>query len=194
MEFMTSPGRSARRSRRALTDEERTLWSNATRSIARLNPAERETAGPDDDAVATPEVAPKGRLAPPSGARPSATPALPALAPFDRRLKQRVARGHLPIDARIDLHGLTQSEAHDALVRFLRLARGKGARMVLVITGKGSPQAPDADGERGVLRRWVPYWLRSPQLRDVVVGFDPAHRGHGGEGALYVRIRRARSS
>jgi DNA-nicking Smr family endonuclease len=192
MAVMSSPTRSARRAKRALTEEERTLWSNVTRSIERLGPAACSAAGLEDEAVAADHVAPKGRAGSPSRVGP-AKPALPALMPFDRRLKQRLARGQLPIDDRIDLHGFTQSAAHDALVRFLRGCRAKGARMVLVITGKGSPpRALAASGERGVLRRWVPYWLSSPQLRDVVAGFDAAHRDHGGEGALYVWIRRTR--
>jgi DNA-nicking Smr family endonuclease len=192
MAVMSNSTRSARHHTRALTEDERTLWSNVTRSIARLGPPARAAAGLEQDAAAADEVASKGRAGSPSRLRP-AKPALPALMPFDRRLKQRLARGQLPIDARIDLHGLTQSAAHDALVRFLRVSRAKGARMVLVITGKGSPpRALAGNGERGVLRRWVPTWLSSPQLRDVVAGFDAAHRDHGGEGALYVWIRRTR--
>ena len=89
----------------------------------------------------------------------------------------------------IDLHGKTQREAHAALVRFLRRAQREGARFVLVITGKGVRGS--ADGERGVLRRQVPLWLQLPELRAYVVGFEAAHVGHGGEGALYVRIRKS---
>jgi DNA-nicking Smr family endonuclease len=80
-----------------------------------------------------------------------------------------------------------QVEAHTALVHFLRRAQRHGGRFVLVITGKGTRA-----GERGVLRRQVPLWLGLPDLRDVVVGFEEAHAAHGGEGALYVRLRRAR--
>ena len=111
------------------------------------------------------------------------------MAPLDRRLKKRVARGREPIDGRIDLHGLTQAEAHGALLRFLRTASGRDARLVLVITGKGR----DGAGERGVLRRQVPQWLGLPEFRALVVGFEDAHIAHGGEGALYVRVRRTKS-
>jgi DNA-nicking Smr family endonuclease len=104
-------------------------------------------------------------------------------------MKQRVARGKEAIDGRLDLHGLTQSEAHAALSRFLRTASSRGARLVLVITGKG---VRASDGERGVLKRHVPQWLGLPELRAFVIGFESAHIAHGGEGALYVRIRRAR--
>jgi DNA-nicking Smr family endonuclease len=104
-------------------------------------------------------------------------------------MKQRVARGKDEIDGRLDLHGLTQSEAHAALLRFLRTASSRGARLVLVITGKG---ARAAEGERGVLKRQVPHWLAQPEFRALVIGFEDAHIAHGGEGALYVRVRRLR--
>jgi DNA-nicking Smr family endonuclease len=114
-----------------------------------------------------------------------------ALAPLGRRMKQRVARGKEAIDGRLDLHGLTQSEAHAALLRFLRAASARGARLVLVITGKG---AREGGSERGVLKRQVPHWLGLPEFRTLVIGFDNAHITHGGEGALYVRVRRGKPS
>jgi DNA-nicking Smr family endonuclease len=101
-------------------------------------------------------------------------------------MKRGVARGKQAIDARLDLHGLTQSEAHSALLRFLRNAQALDARLLLVITGKGR------GGEPGVLRRQVPQWLSLPEFRTFVVGFEDAHITHGGEGALYVRLRRSR--
>ena len=108
---------------------------------------------------------------------------------LDRRLKQRLGRGLIAIDARIDLHGLTQAEAFGQLSAFLRRARRDGARTVLVITGKGG--MGDGDGPpRGVLRRQVPLWLSATGLREGVIAFAPAHAEHGGSGALYVRLRR----
>jgi len=104
-------------------------------------------------------------------------------------MKQRVARGKETIDGRLDLHGLTQSEAHATLLRFLRSASSRGARLVLVITGKGVR----GEGERGVLKRQVPQWLGLPEFRAFVLGFEDAHVSHGGEGALYVQVRRARA-
>lgn len=94
------------------------------------------------------------------------------------------------IDARIDLHGMTQTRAHRALSDFLRRAHADGLTFVLVITGKG--RSGESESERGVLRRQVPQWLSLPEFRTLVVGFEEAHIGHGGEGALYVRIRRVR--
>jgi DNA-nicking Smr family endonuclease len=114
----------------------------------------------------------------------------PALSPFLRREKQKLARGHAAIDARIDLHGMTQADAHGALRRLLHRAQSSGAKFVLVITGKGAPEASRSD--RGVLRRQVPMWLALPEFRRYVLGFDVADTGHGGEGALYVRLRKAK--
>jgi DNA-nicking Smr family endonuclease len=119
------------------------------------------------------------------------------LAPLGRRLKQRVARGREPIDARLDLHGMTQQEAHTELLRFLHRAQASGVKTALVVTGKGlrkssSSDGRDADNRHGVLKRQVPMWLALPEFRPLIVGFDDAHVGHGGEGALYVRLRRGK--
>lgn len=94
----------------------------------------------------------------------------------------------------IDLHGMTQAQAHQALNAFLWRAAAAGARIVLVITGKGGWRgAGDAhSGEAGVLRRQTPLWLRAPSLRTIVLSVEEAGRPHGGSGALYVRLRRLR--
>jgi DNA-nicking Smr family endonuclease len=126
-----------------------------------------------------------------SAIKPAGKPALPVIG-LDRRQKQRLARGTEAIDGRIDLHGKTQSEAHASLLGFLRRAQTEGARFVLVITGKGRTSGPGPSGERGILRRQVPLWLRLPEFRLLVLAVEDAHAAHGGEGALYVRLRRAR--
>ncbi|HEY6992820.1 MAG TPA: Smr/MutS family protein [Xanthobacteraceae bacterium] len=173
----------------ALSAEDRTLWAEITRSIAPLRKPPAEPVS----TPAPPASPHKARAATLGCAeavtRAAAAKPAPRLEPLDRRQRQRLARGTAPIEARIDLHGKTQSEAHAALVRFLRRAQREGAKFALVITGKGVRGS--ADGERGVLRRQVPQWLRLPELRAYVVGFEPAHVGHGGEGALYVRIRKS---
>lgn len=175
--------------RRKLSDEERTLWSRITRSVA---PLRRKAVEPADAASTTRKTtaAPIFRAhAPVRNSAPPVKPA-PSVEPLDRKLKRRLARGTVEIDARLDLHGKTQSQAHAALLRFLHRAQGDGARFVLVITGKGARD----DGERGVLKRQVPLWLRLPEFRRYVAGLEDAHIGHGGEGALYVKIRRERST
>ncbi len=171
--------------RRQLSDEERALWHGFARSITPLRPGEAvqrpEPAAAGDDAARHP--------APPSR-RHAPSPAAKPLAPFDRRLKQRVARGRDAIEAHIDLHGMTQRQAHIALLRFLRRAQADGTRIALVVTGKGKAAGAEPS-ERGVLRRQVPMWLALPEFRPFVIGFDEAHASHGGQGALYVRLRRA---
>jgi DNA-nicking Smr family endonuclease len=198
---MTNAGEppAPRRRRRELSEEERALWRGVARSVRPLRrTARRDAEEPGQDIAAPPLRAPpktkpiKAKpirtVEPAPAAKPSAPPPLAALA---RREKQQIARGRTAIDARIDLHGMTQGEAHAALVRFLRRAQHDGAKLALVVTGKGS-RAADGASERGVLRRQVPLWLQLPELRDAVVGFEEAHVTHGGEGALYVRLRRAR--
>jgi len=194
---MSSDGRR----RRYLSYDERVLWSTVTEAIKPLKPA--APAAETIDSLALP-VVPKVKAPPPP--RPKASPAKPTLpakpslpkpsllkpvtpplAALGRRERSRVARGKQAIDARFDLHGLTQEEAHGALMRFLRSAVARDARLVLIITGKG-----DRGGGRGVLKRLVPQWLGLPEFRALVVGFEDAHIAHGGEGALYVRLRRER--
>jgi len=175
--------------RRKLNDEERTLWDAITRSV---RPLARHPA------VAAGKASAPSRPAPPAHARSAGNKAAPVakppplIAPLERRQRQRLARGIEPIEARLDLHGRTQSEAYAALLHFLRRAQADDARFVLVITGKGAP-ARDHGSERGVLRRQVPLWLKLPELRAYVVAFEEAHVAHGGAGALYVRLRRKRS-
>jgi DNA-nicking Smr family endonuclease len=185
--------------RRGLSYEDRVLWTHVTKAI---KPLRAETAAAHDDIVETPEIPKSAAKLPPKFSKPASgkrvteaasvppKPAVPQPASqptsLGRRMKQRVARGKEPIDARLDLHGFTQHEAHAALLRFLRSAHDRDARLVLVITGKGR------GGEIGVLRRQVPQWLALPEFRALVVGFEDAHITHGGEGALYVRVKRAR--
>lgn len=113
---------------------------------------------------------------------------------LDRQTARKLERGRLLVEARLDLHGMRQRDAHAALRRFLKSAQHKGHRRVLIITGKGAEPDPRRScyegDERGVLRQAVPHWLAAPDLASVVVSFAPAPRRLGGEGALYVRLRR----
>lgn len=181
------------RKKRSLSEDEHTLWTVVTRSI---KPLRRRKAVPAPaEEIAPPPMPPRklakaAKVVPPP-APPASRAGPPPLAPLGRRLKQKIGRGAEPIDARIDLHGMTQASAHGALAHFLHRAQHDGARVVLVITGKGKAGA-DPHAERGVLKRQVPLWLESPELRPLVVGFEAANIGHGGAGALYVRMRRPR--
>ena len=188
-----SAGNDRPRRSRHLTDEERKLWAAVARSVRRLKRAAPEEPVPIEE----PAVKAKPAPSPKSAAIPAAPPAKqkaapPPLAPLGRRFRQKLGRGTEPIDLRIDLHGLTQAQAHHALARFLTRAQADGAKMALVITGKGARETSDSHCERGVLKRLVPQWLGQPEFRAFVVGFEQAGAGHGGEGALYVRLRRHR--
>ncbi|MDB5625015.1 MAG: Smr protein/MutS2 [Tardiphaga sp.] len=187
------PPQVARR-RRALSEDERALWDSIATQTKPLRKRAR--------AVKIVAVV----VAPPDPVKPSArkppaplkaikpvldTPKIaPPLAPIGRREKSSLSRGKKEIDARIDLHGMTQHRAHAALLTFLHRAHRDGLTFVLVITGKGRTVGPES--ERGILRRQVPLWLSLPEFRMLVVGYEEAGIGHGGEGALYVRVRRAR--
>ncbi len=105
--------------------------------------------------------------------------------PIEKPVKRKISKGRLPLEARIDLHGLVQSEAHAMLHQFLVHAHERGMRHVLVITGKGSSQGSD-----GALKRAVPMWFSKPEFRFLISGYEAAARNHGGEGALYVRLSR----
>lgn len=192
---------SGRRRHRPLSDEEMALWRHVTQDVARSALSRTALAGLAASPSA-PEPAPSkptprhgaSQHAPPRRYEvagytpPQSTPRAqphPALGPIERPVRQRLARGRLSIDAAIDLHGLRQDEAHRALRAFLIREQAAGARIVLVVTGKGMR------GEGGgVLKRHAPHWLSAPEWRRFVSGFDQAGRGHGGEGAMYVRLRR----
>lgn len=119
----------------------------------------------------------------------------PDLSDFDRKHARKIRGGRLEIEARVDLHGLRQSEAHAALRAFLFRCQSRGLRFVLVITGKGkSGSASDSpyenyENERGVLKRNVPRWLEEADVRSIVVSYTTAAIQHGGEGAIYVHLR-----
>jgi DNA-nicking Smr family endonuclease len=183
------------RRKRALSAEERELWESVAKQIKPLRKKLRaaKAASPEPDAP----VAAKAVVVPPSppstkvqrAPKSDVAPAVPPLVSLGRRERSQLSRGRKEIDARLDLHGMTQTRAHRALFGFLQRSHHEGLTFVLVITGKGKL---GAESERGVLRRQVPQWLGLPEFRALVVGFEEAHIGHGGEGALYVRIRRSR--
>lgn len=189
------------KARRPLTASELELWRRSTADVQPLKDLQ-----PPEPPSAEPTSAPRpakpiGKVAKarstrrtePTRAKPAEKPTPQALDPvrpidIDRRNWERLKRGKLEIERTLDLHGRTQSEAHDALDRFLAMASATGLRCVLVVTGKGGR---GADG-RGVLRQMVPRWLGEAGNRDKVLTYSPAQPRHGGDGALYVLLRRRR--
>jgi DNA-nicking Smr family endonuclease len=189
------------RARRLLSPEERELWALVARGVTPLHgraPALMlEETAPAKPADPAPSARESSKKRPSAAERPQASasprPREPALAPIERKMKLALRRGAQGVDAAVDLHGLRQAEAHDALIAFLRRSQAAGHTLVLVVTGKGGAAAEaSAFEERGVLRRMAPHWLRLPELRPLVLGFEEAGPRHGGSGALYVRLRRAR--
>lgn len=180
---------------RQLSPEEKRLWSHVARHV---KPMQGKALPPEPEPEAKSVMAPAPAATKPPPALPpvpAPKPALPPLAPVERKTLQALRRGRKDVDSVIDLHGMRQEEAHFALLSFLHRAQSSGHALVLVITGKGG--AAVSNGlfeERGVLRRMVPHWLRLPDLRHLVVGFEEASPQHGGSGALYVRLRRRRSA
>jgi DNA-nicking Smr family endonuclease len=181
------------RRKRSLSEEERALWEHVAKQIKPLRKKPRGAKPQADSPVVEVAAAVKPAALPKPAASAKIArapkPEAPPLAPIGRRERSQLSRGRKEIDARLDLHGMTQTRAHHTLFSFLQRAHSDGLTFVLVITGKGRM---GAESERGVLRRQVPQWLGLPEFRSLVVGFEEAHIGHGGEGALYVRIRRAR--
>ncbi|MCB5202175.1 Smr/MutS family protein [Neorhizobium sp. T786] len=182
-------------SSRKLSPEERILWGKVAKST-RAMPGRQDDAREYEEEIAAmlaAEEAALARPAPPQNPvvrdESAARPKRPAgnHHPLEKPVHRKLAKGRLPIEARIDLHGLFQDEAHDLLLDFLFRAHDRGLRHVLVITGKGSSM-----GSEGALRRAVPLWLSKPDFRFLVSSYEWAARHHGGEGALYVRLSRSR--
>jgi DNA-nicking Smr family endonuclease len=171
------------------------LWARVARSARPL----RGKAPPKPVPPKKRERAPVKEIPPQPRPQPKTVKPAPAARSesLDRQTARQLERGRLAVEARLDLHGMRQREAHAALRRFLKSAQGKGYRHVLVITGKGAAAdetRPFYEGdERGVLRQAVPHWLTAPDLAYVVLSYSEAPRRLGGEGALYVRLRKARS-
>jgi DNA-nicking Smr family endonuclease len=182
------------RRKRSLSGEELALWESVAKQIKPLRKKPRIATVSIETAAQAAEVGQPPPMSKPIAAVPKkivmAPAAPPPLAPIGRRERSQLSRGRKDIDARLDLHGMTQTRAHRALLNFLHHAHANGMTFVLVITGKGRTTGPES--ERGILRRHVPQWLGLPEFRHLVVGFEEAHIGHGGEGALYVRVRRTR--
>jgi DNA-nicking Smr family endonuclease len=191
--------------KRDLREDERELWEHVTRDV-------RKPRGRKPKAV---KAGPLLKAKPKPISQQKTVEALPRMAavpvpvkrappPFgvDGATAERLRRGKIEPDATIDLHGMTQAQAHARLAAFVRRGHEIGNRCLLVITGKGSPSVRDEAGhgfvmpersKAGVLRMLVPRWLEESDLRALVTGVQAAHQRHGGGGALYVYLRRQRA-
>lgn len=182
-----------------LPSEDRILWETVAKTALPISGKHHLKSAMDDFDLWEQEVAPKPK--------PSAAPQFKKLVvsneetkpvvakpkqaeiyQLDKPTHRKIAKGRLNIDARIDLHGLTQREAYNLLYGFLADAHARGLRHVLIITGKGRSY-----GSEGVLKQVVPHWFSTPIFRLLVSAYEDAAHHHGGHGALYVRLRRAGS-
>ncbi|MBK5566835.1 Smr/MutS family protein [Ensifer sp. SSB1] len=178
-----------------LSAEDRILWGKVARSArpmpGRLDDlmdmlAEDEQAKPQEELKAKQQQPQTGAVEQP-GIALTKKSGDKVHHPLEKPVKRKLAKGRLTLEARIDLHGMIQSEAHGLLLQFLLRAHERGLRHVLVITGKGT-----SFGSDGALKRAVPLWFSLPEFRPLISSYEQAARNHGGEGALYVRLARAR--
>jgi DNA-nicking Smr family endonuclease len=176
-----------RRQRRLPTPAEMALWQSAMVDAKPLAGTPRRAPARPTPRTSSEPVAVRPAPAPPPRAPQRETPALDPQRPIgiDRRNWLRLKRGQIGIERSVDLHGLTQEQAHGHLAHFLAESQRAGLRAVLVVTGKGGPQG-------GVLRQMVPRWLNEGQNRERILAVAPAQPRHGGAGALYLLLRRAR--
>ncbi len=181
-----------RRPVKQLSEDDRILWRRVTDTITPVTVRERISRA--DFANFLESVDAKNKVSAPATAvnaanapvrRPAAASVQKARLAIDRPVRDKISKGRVQLDARIDLHGMTQHQAHTMLLDFLHRAWQHQLRHVLVITGKGSSL-----GSEGILSRAVPEWLATPAFRSCVSGYSLAARHHGGQGALYVRLRR----
>jgi DNA-nicking Smr family endonuclease len=173
------------RGAKTLSAEDRILWARITRTAVPLKGRDYASLAETEEPATAEAPISEPAQAPASKRTSTVQTAHPAPRSLDLPTRKKLVKGRLPIEGTVDLHGLTQSEAHALLLSFLHRAYADGRRYVLVITGKGESFRSD-----GVLRRAVPAWFATPPFRALVSGQEAAGRRHGGAGAIYVRLRR----
>ena len=185
---------------RHLSSDERTLWDSVARQtvplVADPKPKPIAEAPRAETPLRTSVIAPF-QLGENSASAPEALRQRETGKPvikMDASAFAKMKRGKISPERRIDLHGMTLAQAHPALIRFILDAHSDQKRLVLVITGKGDRKDPKGPFEmqRGVLRRQVPMWLNAPPLNGVILQSTPSHQRHGGDGAIYVYLKRRR--
>jgi len=201
-------GRPKKERKEEASDEELDLWQRAMKDARPLKPSARlapkgkvaEPPGEASKPAAKPAGKPGAKPRPQAPVRPPApaprkTPDLShgSVADMDKRQAERLKKGRLPIEGRLDLHAMNQAQAQGALQRFIADAAARQKRCLLVITGKGRDrEAGHSLENRGVLHRQVPFWLNQPPLRGHILSFTYAQPKDGGSGALYVLLKRTR--
>jgi DNA-nicking Smr family endonuclease len=181
---------------RKLGKEERVLWGKVAKTTRPISGRVEDLLSFEDSEITEPVDVPPAKIIPPfpqliiEAVAPTSL-AEPSKAkihyPLEKPVKRKLTRGRLPLEGRIDLHGMFQSEAHAVLLDFLVRAHERGLRHVLVITGKGRSM-----GSEGALKRAVPLWFSKPEYRHLISSYEDASANHGGDGALYVRLSRRR--
>lgn len=196
---MTNNRHQSKRSRTVKPENDTDIWQRAMRDTKPLVPrCRRETEFGIEKCTPPVETEPSSCQANSQHITSSKRNQAPGRAPpgrLDKHVARRLKRGSQNIEARLDLHGMTQKEAHANLRHFICDTAVRGCRCVLVITGKGTHsrgKADTRDTPQGVLSRMVPRWLLAPDLSMYIVGFEPALRHHGGAGALYIQLRRSK--
>ena len=186
---------------RHLSPDDKAVWDHVRRQVQPLHPEKRAKPAPTLE-PAPKKLVPRPPLAPfDVGAKADIARPHDILPPLRERLRSapvamdaknflRMKAGKLKPEGRLDLHGMYQDEAYPELIAFILNAQAAGKRLVLVITGKGRVSDGWAPEGRGVLRRYVPQWLKLPPLAPAVLEVRPAHLKHGGDGAYYVYLRR----
>ncbi len=168
-------------------ENEKTLWDYVTKDVTPLKSKigdNKKTEQPEK-----PQVKSKKQIEKSQPYRSEKTRANE----IDHQTARRLKRGQIPIEGRLDLHGMTQTQAYDALQRLIPMSYGQKKRCILIITGKGTRRSSDAEYKPGVLKQKVPEWLREPPLQQFILKTQTAHIKDGGEGALYVYLRRQRN-
>lgn len=176
---------------------DRALWDEMTKDVA---PLKNKNTVPPTEKSSPPKKhkpRPPSQAAPPASETPNQeqTPSTAGSNQVDHRTEQRLKRGQFEIEGRLDLHGMTQNQAYDALCRFIPSAHSVGKRCLLIVTGKGYQRHGDPsllERTTGILKQKTPQWLSEPPLNQYVLNIQTARPKHGGEGALYVLLRRGR--
>ena len=187
-------------------DDEIALWREVMRDVE--PPKRRKARHAVKEKRAVPKkaepVAPPKKISRTSAPAAVVAPPVPPAVRLDGSTVERLRKGKVEPEAKLDLHGMTQAQAHLRLATFVRRSSERQLRCVLVVTGKGAPAASGGQHEgpfelhtnsrSGILREMVPRWLAEGDLRPLIAGSHAAHTRHGGGGALYVYLKKPRSA